>query len=198
VKQKASACCVRNDGGAGAKTGEISSHKNACDGTAVLAAQAAEEKRDFSLRRPTTLQEQSGKKKRRPAAFEMTVGRRASDKAGPSLRFGMTRVGGCRDGAQHAGAGAPTLGRSARCAGGDGRPSRLRPGKRAPTRELERRISSCEARAMGKRFSVRRPRKRREISRCARNDGGRVASACCVRNDGGGGRRTKAGPRHSA
>ena len=29
--------------------------------------------RDFSLRRPTTLQEQSGKKKRRPAPFEMTV-----------------------------------------------------------------------------------------------------------------------------
>jgi len=31
-----------------------------------------EEKRDFSLRGPTTLQEQSGKKKRRPAPFEMT------------------------------------------------------------------------------------------------------------------------------
>ena len=29
--------------------------------------------REFSLRRPTTLQEQSGKKKRRPAPFEMTV-----------------------------------------------------------------------------------------------------------------------------
>jgi len=29
--------------------------------------------RDFSLRRPTTLQEQSGMKKRRPAPFEMTV-----------------------------------------------------------------------------------------------------------------------------
>jgi hypothetical protein len=33
------------------------------------------EKRDFSLRRPTTLQEQSGRKKRRPAPFEMTVDR---------------------------------------------------------------------------------------------------------------------------
>jgi hypothetical protein len=30
-------------------------------------------KRDFSLRGPTILQEQNGKKKRRPAPFEMTV-----------------------------------------------------------------------------------------------------------------------------
>jgi len=35
-----------------------------------------EEKRDFSLRRPTVSQERSGKKKRRPAPFEMTCGGR--------------------------------------------------------------------------------------------------------------------------
>ncbi|SRR5260370_6423786 len=34
----------------------------------------SEEKRDFSLRRPTASQERSGKKKRRPAPFEMTGG----------------------------------------------------------------------------------------------------------------------------
>jgi hypothetical protein len=37
---------------------------------------------------------------------------RASDKSRSLGRFGMTRVGGCRDGAQPAAAGAPTLGRS--------------------------------------------------------------------------------------
>jgi hypothetical protein len=33
----------------------------------------SKEKRDFSLRRPTRLQEQTWKKRRRPAPFEMTV-----------------------------------------------------------------------------------------------------------------------------
>jgi len=36
-------------------------------------AKEKEEKRDFSLRGPTALQEQSGEKKHRPAPFEMTV-----------------------------------------------------------------------------------------------------------------------------
>jgi hypothetical protein len=53
--------CAVYRGQAQEREGEISSPE-ACDGA------------EFSLRRPTTLQEQSGKKKRRLAAFEMTVG----------------------------------------------------------------------------------------------------------------------------
>jgi hypothetical protein len=38
----------------------------------ALQRETGEEQRDFSLRRPTTLQEQSGKKRPRSAALEMT------------------------------------------------------------------------------------------------------------------------------
>jgi hypothetical protein len=77
--------------------------RSACDGAAVLSTGSAEEKRDFSLRRPTTLQEQSGKKKRRPAPFEMTVGWVASDKSislatlemTAAVVFGATQLRGC-------------------------------------------------------------------------------------------------------
>jgi len=59
-------------------------------------------KRDFSLRKPTASQERGGRKKRRLAAFEMTVmggeteleGARREEKADPSPAknrgFGMT------------------------------------------------------------------------------------------------------------
>src|SRR5712692_8765348 len=44
------------------------------DGGLKPAATAPEAKRDFSLRKPTAPQERGGKKKRRPAPFEMTGG----------------------------------------------------------------------------------------------------------------------------
>ena len=54
---------------------------------------ARKRRRDFSLRRPTTLQEQSGKKKRRPAAFEMTVGGWAEKRRPAPFEMTVGRVG---------------------------------------------------------------------------------------------------------
>ncbi len=63
-------------------------HQTFCGAMGCVAPKpASRTKRDFSLRRPTTSQERSGKKRRRPAALEMTVWHKGSSESALWLQF---------------------------------------------------------------------------------------------------------------
>src|SRR5438445_13850795 len=59
-----------------------------CSGSSDDSADEREEKRDFSLRKPTLSQERKRKKMRRLAAVEMTVGRGSDGVSRPIAKLG--------------------------------------------------------------------------------------------------------------
>jgi hypothetical protein len=76
VKRKFAICDSRGAGKRRVRTG-LKTHHYEEPGSFATGSERAgrkqvEEKRDFSLRRPTLSQERKGKKRRRPAPFEMT------------------------------------------------------------------------------------------------------------------------------